>query len=203
MVDAAAKRSSQRSRAPGNARCVAALFAIAAGVLIVDQLTKFVAIAALEGKPRVPVLGDLAGFYFLRNAGAAFGMGSQSTWIFGLIAIAVFIVIVVVARRLGSTVWAVGLGMLVGGLSGNLADRLFRQPGIFRGAVVDFIDLHFFVCNVADIAITGAACAIIIATFRGIGLDGRTVSEDEPEKKTENRPAAPEPADRAHEGGSR
>ncbi len=205
MVDAATQRSSQRSRAPENRRCVAVLFAIALGVLIVDQLTKFAAISVLAGRPRVAVLGDLAGFTFLRNAGAAFGMGSQSTWIFGLIAIAVFIVILVVARRLGSMAWAVGLGLLLGGLTGNLADRLFRQPGFFRGAVVDFIDLHFFVCNVADIAITAAACAIIVATLRGIGLDGRRDSAEHPSADTPGRDAGERgpSAERAQEGRSR
>ncbi|MYM20332.1 signal peptidase II [Brevibacterium sp. 5221] len=158
-------------------RAVLVLAAIAVVVVVADQASKACAIALLEGRPRIAVLGDLAGFAFLRNPGAAFGLGAGSTWVFGLIALAVLAVILVASRRLASPAWAVGLGLLLGGLLGNLADRVFRRPGFFRGAVVDFIDLHFFVCNVADIAITAAACTIVLATVRGVGLDGRTEAE--------------------------
>lgn len=155
-------------------RALLLLFGIAIVVLVVDQLTKFIAIVTLQGRPPVPVIGDLAGFTFLRNPGAALGMGAGSTWVFALIAFAVFVFILVASRRLVSARWAVGLGLLLGGLTGNLIDRVFRSPGPFRGAVMDFIDLHFFVCNVADIAITAAACAIVLVSLQGIGLDGRT-----------------------------
>lgn len=155
-----------------------ALWLIAAGVIAVDQLTKIIAVSVLEGRPRVPVLGDLAGFAFLRNPGAAFGLGSNTTWLFTLIAAGVFIAIVVLSRRLRSAAWGIGFGLLLGGLTGNLIDRLWRIPAdgsafVFgHGAVVDFIDLYFFVCNVADIAISAAAVWIVWLTLRGIGFDG-------------------------------
>lgn len=148
------------------------LFAIAVVVVIIDQATKQIAIAVLEGHPSVPVLGELAGFTFYRNAGAAFGMGENATWLFAVIAVAVFVGILFAARRLGSRLWAWGLGLLLGGLTGNLIDRLFRPPGFMHGAVVDFIDLSFFICNIADIAISAAAVLIVLATLRGVGLDG-------------------------------
>ncbi|RBP64025.1 signal peptidase II [Brevibacterium sanguinis] len=155
------------------------LFAIAAAVLVVDQLTKLLAVRFLEGREAIPVLGSLAGFDFYRNPGAALGMGAGITWVFPLIAIAVFGAILVLSRKLGSRTWAVGLGLLLGGLFGNLVDRLFRQPGFLHGAVVDFIDLSLFICNVADIAITAAAVTLVVASLRGIDLDGsRTGSSD-------------------------
>src|SRR5699024_10836949 len=84
---------------------------------------------------------------------AALGLGSSVTWVFPLIAIGVFIAILALSRKLASRTWAIGLGLLLGGLFGNLVDRLFRAPSFLHGAVVDFIDLSLFICNVADIAI--------------------------------------------------
>ncbi|WP_309133007.1 signal peptidase II [Brevibacterium sp.] len=148
------------------------LFGIAAAVLVLDQMTKFLAVRFLEGQEPISVLGSLAGFAFYRNPGAALGMGAGVTWVFPLIAIAVFVAILVLSRKLGSAAWAVGLGLLLGGLFGNLVDRLFRQPGFLHGAVVDFIDLSLFICNVADIAITAAALTLVVTSLRGIDLDG-------------------------------
>src|SRR5699024_4250310 len=132
------------------------LYAIAVIVLVIDQFTKFLAVALLEGRPPVPVIGDLAGFTFYRNPGAALGLWSSVTLVYPLIAIGVFIAILALSRNLASRTWAIGLGLLLGGLFGNLVDRLFRSPSFLHGAVVNFIDLSLFICNVADIAITAA-----------------------------------------------
>lgn len=169
---------------PRRRRMLGMLFGIAAIVLVVDQFTKFLAVRFLEGQEPVPVIGTLAGFDFYRNSGAALGLGSSMTWIFPLIAIAVFAAILFLSRKLGSVAWAIGLGLLLGGLFGNLVDRLFRQPGFLHGAVVDFIDLSLFICNVADIAISAAAVTLVVASLKGIELDGSdskhasTVGED-------------------------
>ncbi len=96
------------------------LFGLAAGILVIDQVLKFLAVTFLEGQPPIPVIGSLAGFTFYRNPGAALGLGSGVTWIFPLIAIAVFAAILVMSRKLGSRVWAIGLGMP--------ARRTLRQP---------------------------------------------------------------------------
>ena len=48
-----------------------------------------------------------------------------------------------------------------------------QVPQFMHGAVVDFIDLYFFVCNIADIAITGAAVVIALLTLKGTSIDGR------------------------------
>lgn len=78
-----------------------------------------------------------------------------------------------ISRRLGSTGWAVALGLLLGGTLGNLNDRLIRNPGFGRGHVIDFIAYgNFFVGNVADIATTVAAGLLMILYFRGVRLDG-------------------------------
>lgn len=69
--------------------------------------------------------------------------------------------------------WAVVLGLLLGGASGNLADRLFRAPGPFRGAVIDWVDLRVWpVFNVADAAIVCGGVLALLLSRRGSHLDG-------------------------------
>ncbi|HLH58242.1 MAG TPA: signal peptidase II [Streptosporangiaceae bacterium] len=79
-------------------------------------------------------------------------------------------------RNLG---WSVALGLLLGGASGNLCDRLFRSPGPMRGRVVDWIDLpHFpWTFNLADAAICCAAALIVVLTLLGIRMDGAPATQ--------------------------
>jgi signal peptidase II len=54
---------------------------------------------------------------------------------------------------------------MMGGALGNLVDRIFRDPGVFVGGVVDFVAVEkFAIFNVADAAITIAAIAIVFLT---------------------------------------
>jgi len=140
---------------------------------VVDQITKALAVANLTPGEYVPLLGDAFGLMLVHNPGAAFSFATGSTWIFTIVAIVVTVVIIRVARRLGSLGWALALGALLGGTLGNLMDRLFREPGFARGHVVDFLDYGgLFVGNVADIAIVLGAAAMALLAFLGIGLDG-------------------------------
>src|SRR5699024_6619122 len=145
---------------------------IALIVLVIDQVTKFLAVALLEGTPPVPVIGDLAGVTFYRNPGAALGLGSSVTWVFPLIAIGVFLAILAPSRQLASLPWAIRLALLLGGLFGSLVARPFPAPSFLHAAVVDFLDLSLFICNVADIAITAAAVTLVVASLKGIDIDG-------------------------------
>lgn len=155
-------------------RLLALLAGIALAVLVVDQLTKVWALSTLQEGRRTEVLGDLLGVTLLFNPGAALSLATGMTWIFTLAAVLVTVVIVRVARRLGSRGWAVALGLLLGGALGNLVDRLFRPPAVGRGHVVDFIAYgDLFVGNVADIAIVAASGLVVLLTLRGIGVDGR------------------------------
>lgn len=167
---------------------LALVLGVAAGVLALDQLAKAWVVSALPlGKP-VDVLGELVQFVFVRNPGAAFSMGGGVTWIFAILAAAVAVVIVVFARRIRSLAWATVFGMLLGGTLGNLADRLFREPGFGAGHVVDFIKLWGFpaVFNVADIAITGSMVVLVLLTLIGIGLDGSRQRRSSPAPEVED-----------------
>jgi len=159
-------------------RLVLTTVVIAALTILADQLTKLWAIRTLGGGRRIELLGQFLSFRYLRNPGAALGLGYGYTWILTIVVVGVIIVIIRFIRRLGSRGWAWALGLLLGGAIGNLIDRLFRAPGFAHGHVVDFIAYwNWFVGNVADIAIVAAAALIIILSLRGIGVDG-TIDRD-------------------------
>src|SRR5699024_7573065 len=137
----------------------------AAVVIAIDQVTKVWAEQTLAGEPPIEVIGEFLRFRLLYNPGAAFSIGTGITWLFTFIIAVVVVVIIWTSLRMGSRSWALALGLLLGGAVGNLADRLFRQPGFPEGHVVDFIDYNgWFVGNVADIAIVLAMGLIIILT---------------------------------------
>ena len=146
---------------------------MAAFVVVADQVTKWFALQRLTpGEPH-DVIGSWIRLSLIRNPGAAFSLGQRSTWLLTIIAVAVLVAIIAVARRLGSTPWAVALGLILGGAVGNLLDRFFREPGFGRGHVVDFIDYFgLFIGNVADIAIVGAAVLIAWLSLRGVPMTG-------------------------------
>jgi signal peptidase II len=146
----------------------------AAVVLALDQLTKVAVVATMEPGQVVPVLGRVLQLTLLRNAGAAFTFATGATWVFTVIAVVVVVAVLRYARRLGSRGWAVTLGLLLAGATGNLLDRLLRAPGFGRGHVVDFIELpHWPVFNVADSSICTAAVLVAVLALRGIEIDGR------------------------------
>ncbi|MFI6086633.1 signal peptidase II [Streptomyces sp. NPDC051218] len=163
---------------PKGKRKLLALFAVAALAYALDLVSKMIVVAKLEHHEPIEVIGDLLQFNAIRNAGAAFGMGEAFTVIFTFIAAAVIVVIARLARKLYSLPWAIALGMLLGGALGNLTDRIFRAPGVFEGAVVDFIaPKGFAVFNLADSAIVCGGFLIVILSFRGLDPDG-TVHKD-------------------------
>lgn len=163
--------------APGDRHRTLVLWVVglAAGVLVLDQLTKWWAESRLElGGDPVRVLGELLQLRLVYNPGAALSIATGMTWLLTIVVVAVVVVVIRMVRRIGSRGWAVALGLLLGGAIGNLVDRLLREPGFARGHVVDFIDYAgFFVGNVADIAIVAAAVMIAVLSLRGIGIDGR------------------------------
>lgn len=165
------------ARVASNPR-VRLLAAIAVLVLGLDILTKTVAVAQLEGREPVRILGGLLYLQLLRNPGAAFSLATGYTWVLSIIAIAVVIVIIRVARKLRSTGWAVALGLVLGGALGNLIDRIFRAPGPLQGYVVDMLSPFapdgrgFAVFNLADSAITSGGVLLVLLALLGREMDG-------------------------------
>ena len=159
----------------------ALLAAVALTVLVLDLVTKVVVVAELEGRRTVELLGGELFLSVSRNTGAAFSLGQGATLLFTAVAVVVVVVILRISGRLRSAGWALSLGLLLGGASGNLVDRLFRSPGPGRGGVVDWIALGWFPSfNVADSAIVVGGALAVLLSFRGIELDGGRHCRDEP-----------------------
>ena len=155
------------------------LFGAAALVYLADLATKHLAVALLEPGSSQSVVGEVLRFTLVRNPGAAFGAGTSFTMALSVVAIIALVTVLVLSRRVGSPGWAVALGLLLGGVAGNLTDRVFRSPGVLRGHVVDFLQIpNWPVFNLADISINAAAALIIVQSLRGRSLDGRKVGDD-------------------------
>ena len=169
-------------------------------VLAADQFTKHLALENLPYQESVPVLGDVLQFYLTRNPGAAFSLGEEVTWIFTLILAAAAITIVVLAvTRVRSRAWAAVLGLLLGGILGNLTDRLLREPGFLIGHVVDFINTPWMwlgmnpaIYNVADMFIVTMMISVAILVLIGLRLDGTRAAADVGDQ-TDAAPDAPAP----------
>lgn len=136
---------------PGRGAAQRALWITAAAGLTVDQVTKAVAAATVEGRAPVHLLGGAVTLTAMRNSGAAGSFAPHATLVFTVLATAVLAFIVRTAPSVRSVGWGAGLGLIFAGAGGNLADRIFRTPGLGRGAVLDFIQIgHSGIFNLGD-----------------------------------------------------
>ncbi|MDT0157525.1 signal peptidase II [Microbacterium sp. ARD32] len=148
---------------------------LAALVLAADQYVKHLTIEHLPSEEAVPVLGDFLQLYYIRNSGAAFSIGAGMTWIFSIALAVVAVVIIWKVLGVRSRLWAVVLGCLLGGVLGNLSDRLFRAPGVGVGHVVDMISMPWMlpaIFNVADVFIVTGMISVALLVVMGLRLDG-------------------------------
>jgi signal peptidase II len=149
------------------------LYTIAWTVWLVDFATKVWALNNLSASNPTKIIGDFLQLTLIRNSGAAFSLAQGATIIFTFFAIFVVGEIAYYAPRITSRGWSVVLGLALGGVLGNLSDRIFRSPGYFTGHVIDWIELtHWPVFNVADTAIVVAAGIAVILSIRNISPMG-------------------------------
>jgi len=162
-------------------------FVVACAAYALDLGTKILAVSQLTDHPPVEVVGSFLQLNLARNPGAAFSTGTSYTVVLSCIAVAAVATVLWYSRRLNSPLWAFGLGSLLGGVLGNLTDRVFREPGFMRGHVVDFIQLpNWPVFNVADICINVAAGVIILQALRGVSIAGVRENRSEKPERTES-----------------
>lgn len=136
-------------------------WAIAAGIVAADIITKAFAVSSLAiGFPH-DVAGSLVRLNLVYNPGAAFGInfGSASRWIFLALTLAALGILVRLyqSTRAGDTARTLAVALVAGGAIGNLIDRIRSAAG-----VVDFIDIgigfhRWPTFNVADMAVTTGA----------------------------------------------
>lgn len=174
-------------------------------VLAADQFVKYLTITNLPLQQTVPVLGGFLQLFYIRNSGAAFSIGAGYTWIFTIALAVVAGVIVWKAFAVRARLWAVVLGALLGGVLGNLTDRVFREPGFGAGHVVDMISMPWMlpaIFNVADIFIVSGMISIALLIISGLRLDGTREREHKIETDPDSSDGDASGAARVEEGSS-
>ena len=136
--------------------------AVAVGVLLLDQLTKTWAERGLADGP-IHLFWTIS-LRLTYNSGAAFSSGRGLTPFITAGAVIVLVVLIGLTRSTTTRLGLIALGLLIGGATGNLFDRFFRDNG---GAVIDFVDMEWWpVWNVADAAVVIGAGLLILSSRR-------------------------------------
>ncbi|GLZ75361.1 hypothetical protein Afil01_01680 [Actinorhabdospora filicis] len=162
---------------------MALLFALVGlGAIGLDLLTKTITVATLSDREPVKLLGGAVYLTLIRNGGAAWGMGSDYTWVISTVAVIVSVAIAWYAfAKVRSAAWAVALGLVFGGALGNIVDRIFRDGKPFHGRVVDMVSLFdpsgqvYPVFNLADSALVVGVCFVVFLELTGRRADGTRV----------------------------
>jgi signal peptidase II len=146
----------------------------AALALLVDVVTKAIAVGLLVPGQRVPLIGDQVACALTRNAGAAFSWGVAYTIELTLVVGAIIAVLAWRSRHVVSPIAAIAMGLVLGGAAGNLADRMFRAPGPLRGAVVDFLAIGWGpIFNAADVCVLSG---VVLLTWRQLAANSSASS---------------------------
>lgn len=154
------------------------LYSVAWFVWILDLATKLWAVSVLSDRSNIKVLGDYFELTLIRNPGAAFSFAEGATIFFTLFGFLVMSIIFYYSTKITSKGWSVVLGLAMGGILGNLVDRIFREPGILRGHVIDWLQIpNWPVFNIADTAIVAAALLSMLLSLRNISPVTRVKSD--------------------------
>jgi signal peptidase II len=146
----------------------------AALALLVDVVTKVIAVGVLVPGQRVPLIGEHVSCALTRNSGAAFSWGVAYTIELTLVVGAIIAVLAWRSRHVVSPMVAIAMGLVLGGAAGNLADRMFRAPGPLRGAVVDFLAIGWGpIFNAADVCVLAG---VVLLTWRQLADSQRPTS---------------------------
>jgi signal peptidase II len=144
------------------------LFATAWTIWLFDFATKVWALTSLSSEPR-KIIGNFLQFTLVHNSGAAFNFATGFSIAFSLLALAVVIAAIYFAPKITSRGWQISIGLLLGGVLGNLTDRIFREPAFLNGHVIDWIQIpHWPVFNIADSAICIAAVISFALSLRNV-----------------------------------
>ena len=139
--------------------------AVAATVVVLDAITKALAVQFLTGRGTVSVLGGALRLQLYRNFAGPRNTFEGHPVLVSLMAVAAVAAIAVMATRVRTPAGALAVGLLLGGGLGNLLDRLLRSPGPLRGGVVDWLRPGWSTgsMNLADLAITAAILVIVVS----------------------------------------
>lgn len=141
-----------------------------------DQLIKLVVERNLQPIGTAEFINGFIGWNYVRNTGAAFGSFSQNTTLLTVVTGAVILagIILIATKKIKSKFYLTCAVLIISGGLGNLIDR------IFRGYVIDFIDVQFTdfaVFNFADILVTVGSIALMIYVIVDIFRDRKKSGE--------------------------
>ena len=164
LTQAAVKKLPEK-RSHSNWR-LAAFFIIAVTILVLDQLSKNLVLAAFSLNESISIIPGFFNLTYVRNTGAAFGiLAGQESWrhLFfqsvSILALGAIVYLFWASRRDRLALW--GSALVFGGAAGNLVDR------IRFGYVIDFLDFfigryHWPAFNIADSGITIGAFLLAV-----------------------------------------
>lgn len=143
--------------------------AVTTSIFALDLATKNWAETELKFREPIKVLGEFLQLSYSTNSGAAFSLFTDATLFLSSLKLAVAGFIIFYIRRVTRPVWSLGFALLLGGVLGNLYDRILRPPGLWRGEVIDWIELpNWPTFNIADSAIVSAGILMTILAMRNI-----------------------------------
>ncbi|MBO5120848.1 MAG: signal peptidase II [Bacilli bacterium] len=139
------------------------IYTLASAFMLLDQIIKLIVINNMDVSQEIKIIPKFFSLFYLRNTGAAFSIFGNKILFLIIISIICLIVLKNYIKKLQrvTNLTIISLGILVGGIIGNLFDRVLRQ------AVIDYLSFNFFdysfpVFNLADIGITIGALLLII-----------------------------------------
>lgn len=149
---------------------------ISIGILI-DQITKLLCVKFLQPKGTVPIIENVIHLTYVENRGAAFGMLSDSRWVFMLVStVAIIGMAVFLYSGLASNLlYEISVAMIISGGIGNMIDR------ILLGYVVDMIDfriINFAVFNGADSFVCVGAGLLVLALILDVFKEAKAKKDD-------------------------
>lgn len=147
---------------------------IALFLVFLDQLSKFAIEATLDRGESINIIGDLLRFTLVYNDSAAFSLGVGATWPLTIISSIAVLALIWFGPKSKTLIWLIISGFVLGGATGNLIDRLFREPAFANGHVVDFLQIpfNFPIFNLADSFVVIGVSLALLRTFRGDELGG-------------------------------
>ncbi len=147
---------------------------LAAVILVLDQMTKWIMVQALTSAGHAIEVTGFFNLVLVYNRGVSFGfLGTVPAWVLIVVSLVIVVGLVIWLWRQSRRLPSIGIGLVVGGALGNVIDRL-HAPG-----VIDFLDVHVYgyhwpAFNVADAAIT---IGIGLILFDSLFLDRDSCKE--------------------------
>ena len=135
-------------------------------VLLLDQIVKLIICQKMKVNQLITIIPKFFSLFYVKNTGAAFSILKNNTSLIVIISCIVLSIIdwYIKQNRQFSKIEKLALGLITGGIVGNLIDRVLHH------AVIDYFYFQFGsydfpIFNIADIAITVGVTLMIVDMF--------------------------------------